>query len=292
MALAVSTTPSRPANAARSQAVAAIASTWRFPQRDAVAVLQTPYAPVVYLVPRRPQHILVLAFGYPWDDVPDAKILAYAQANVRAWSRFAQQDHVMIVAPVLGGSNFLDFRTLSGRLIDPDTFVNALVDGPARRAMPDSDGKFCIHGHSAGAQFVARYVVANPNRIECAILSAPSTYAMPTLSLAWPFGMAPARDARGRSAPSERSWTAAATGAPIDVLVGSRDVETRPPAPGQTGASRLDRGRAWVKGMQALAAAHHQPSSVRFIEVPGVDHNEPRMAIAAQTLLRGIYLNK
>jgi hypothetical protein len=266
------------------------AKAWRFDQRGAVAVMRTPYAPVVYFAPKHSKRILVLAFGYPWDEVPDSKILSYAKQNVREWEAFARQNGVLIVAPVLGGTNFLDYRTLSGRLIDPDVFVNAIIDGPAQHLVPQSQGKFCIHGHSAGAQFAVRYVIAQPHRVQCAVLSAPSTYAMPNPAIPWAFGMGQAPGAR--AAPSATSWVAAASEAPIDVIVGSKDREPRPDAPGQVGRTRFDRGRAWVGAMNRLAQSAHKASQVHFIEVPGLDHNEPLMAVAARKLLRQEYLTE
>lgn len=282
-----------PLRAGPNHAMASIphseADRWHFDKHQQVATISTRYAPIVYYASASPQHMLVLAFGYPWVEASDATILAYAQANVRNWASFAERNHVLIIAPVLGGSNFVDYRELSGRLVDPDTFVNAVADGPARRLMPGWDGKFCLHGHSAGAQFAARYVVAHPHRLECAILSAPSTYAMPTHAVAWPFGMAAPRNRDQHRAPDEESWGSAATSTPIRVIVGSLDTETRPIAPGQVGASRLERAKAWVLGMHALAARDGKPSRVTFIEVPDTAHDERKMAVAAQRLLERFY---
>jgi hypothetical protein len=233
--------------------------------------------------------VLVLVFGYPWDQASDAKILGYAQANIRDWAAFAERNHVLVIAPVLGGSNFVDYRELSGRLVDPDTFVDAVTEGPARRMVHGWNGKFCLHGHSAGAQFAARYVVAHPHRLECAILSAPSTYAMPTRAVAWPFGMAARRNRDQHPAPAEELWVSAATSTPVQVIVGSLDTESRPMAPGQVGASRLERAQAWVAGMHALAARDGKTSRVTFIEVPDTAHDERKMAVAAQQMLEHFY---
>ena len=265
------------------------ASDVQFNNYQRVATIKTRYAPIVYYVPAHPRHVLVLAFGYPWDEASDATILSYAQANVRDWTAFAEREHVLVVAPVLGGSNFVDYRELSGRIIDPDSFVDAVIDGPTQHLMNRWNGKFCLHGHSAGAQFTARYVVAHPDRLECAILSAPSTYAMPTRAITWPFGMAASHTRGQHRAPSEASWQAAATSTRISVIVGSLDTETRPPAPGQIGASRFARAHAWVAGMHALAARHGGSSQVTFTEVRGSAHDERRMALAAMQILERFY---
>jgi hypothetical protein len=264
---------------------------WRFVTRHSIAVLSTEYAPVAYYVPDAPRHVLVLAFGYPWPDrtASDTKILSYARINLVRWTQFADRRHILLIAPALGGTNFFDFRALGGRLIDPDVFVNALLDGPANKVFPELRGRFCFYGHSAGAQFAARYVIAHPERLECAVLSAPSTYPMPSTSVPWPYGMAPS-DRGARSEIEPKNWVEAATDAPITVIVGSSDLELRPDAPGQVGETRLSRGQAWVESMQALATSHHQASHLSFTEIAGVDHDEFLMAKAARRVLERFYL--
>jgi hypothetical protein len=263
---------------------------WRFVTRHSIAVLSTEYAPVAYYVPDAPRHVLVLAFGYPWPDrtASDAKILSYARMNLAQWTQFADRKHILLIAPAVGGTNFFDFRALFGRLIDPDIFVNALIDGPANMVIPGLRGRFCLYGHSAGAQFAARYVIAHPERLECAVLSAPSTYPMPLTSVSWPFGMAPS-DRGAQSEIGPQAWVEVATGAPITIIVGSNDLERRPEAAGQVGETRLSRGRAWVESMQGLAASHRQASHMTFMEIAGVDHDEFSMAKAARRILERFY---
>ena len=271
-------------------AAAAAAEAWRFPTSGSVAVLKTRYAPVAYYRPSRPQRALFLAFGVPWDDElnSERRILAYAKSNLRSWKRFADQNHVLLIAPAWGGRNFEDFREFAGKLIGPDAFIEALADGPVRRVVPGFDGDFCVYGHSAGGQFTARYLVAHPERLDCALLSAPSTYPAPSEQVSWPFGMAPSGKP-GWRVPDPSRWLEAVTHTPALVIIGSRDTETRPPAPGQDGDSRLARGKAWVKQMRDLAAAHGKPPRLGFLEVADTEHDEGAMARAARRLLAAFY---
>ena len=263
---------------------------WRFVTRHSIAILSTEYAPVAYYVPDAPRHVLVLAFGYPWPDrtASNAKILSYARMNLVRWTQFADRTHILLIAPALGGTNFFDFRALGGRLIGADIFVNALLDGPANRVIPGLGGRFCLYGHSAGAQFAARYVIAHPERLQCTVLSAPSTYPMPSTSAPWPFGMAHL-DGGVLPGIGPKNWIEAATDAPITVIIGSDDLERRPEAPGQVGETRLSRGRAWVESMQALATSHRRASEVSFTEIACVDHDESSMAKAARRVLERFY---
>ena len=117
----------------------------------------------------------------------------------------------------------------------PDEFVNLLADTAGREHIPGFAGRFSLHGHSAGAQFAARYLVTHPHRLDEAILSAPSTFPMPDPGIPWPNGMAAA--ARSEFGPRAAGWLEAATEVRVTVLVGSRDTQRRPPAPAQPDAS-------------------------------------------------------
>ena len=153
-------------------------------------------------------------------------------------------------------------RGLFGRMVDADQFVNDLVDDVGRANIPHFRGRFSLHGHSAGGQFAARYLVAHPGRLEAVVLSAPGAYPFPDPSLPWPNGMAavvrdelsgsledgkaPDQVAGSVYTPRPSCWLAAASEAPVSVLVGSRDTEAQYPEPGQPGSTRIERATAWV----------------------------------------------
>lgn len=186
-----------------------------------------------------------------------------------------------------------------GRRINPDEFVNDLVD-KAGTHVPGSRGRFSLHGHSAGAQFAARYLVSHPGRLEEVVLSAPSTYPFPDPGTPWPNGMATAAWWRPRRRAGERvprlgglsavtprpaGWLAAASEVSVTVLAGSRDTEPRPAAPGQQGSTRLERAIAWVESMGRYAEAGHRAPAIRFVLAEGLDHDEAAMADPAQEML-------
>lgn len=183
-----------------------------------------------------------------------------------------------------------------GAEIDADEFVNRLIDFSAKPLLDNFDGRFALHGHSAGGQFAARYVVAHPNRLLHAVLSAPSTYPFPDPAIPWPNGMGSVtRDAEsGRRrgtvfTPDPHGWLRAATGTRIAVLVGSRDTTTRPASPGEPGTTRLARATAWVQAMTQLAVSSGRPSPVKLEIAPGLDHDEAAIAIPAQRILAGSF---
>lgn len=260
-------------------------------------------AGVASFIPADPVRVLVLGHGYPWVDgsQSDHFLAGYAQAAVGRWTAFARTHHAIVVAPAFGGSEFGGYRALFGRKIDADEFVNAVVDQVAEERIHSFNGRFSLHGHSAGAQFAARYLVMHPERLEEVVLSAPSTYPFPDPALPWPDGMArvvrdrqsgshadgkaPDRAAGAAFIPRPEGWLAAASEVSVSVLVGTQDIESRPPEPGQQGSTRIERAIAWTGSMRRHAEASGGTPSIRLIQAEGLDHDEAAMAVPAQEIL-------
>jgi pimeloyl-ACP methyl ester carboxylesterase len=292
--------PLSPSSDAQTQA-------WRFAISGKVAELRTPYASVMYYVPVHPRKVVLLASGYPWPDgtVSDAELKEYVRSVIQRWVPFADQNGVLLVAPAFGNDGFAGFRGMCGSAIAPDVFVDELIDGPASLAIPNLHGRFSIVGHSAGAQFAARYLVAHPDRLDVAILSAPSTYPFPNSKVAWPFGEAAgsgceasgaptSQDASGHAAanqfaPPVSQWLLVSTSVPTYVMVGTRDLEQRPSAPGQMGATRLARAHAWVDAMRTLANSVGKQPTVQFVSVPNAAHDEEKIVDPASQLLKRVW---
>jgi pimeloyl-ACP methyl ester carboxylesterase len=221
-------------------------------------VLVPDFTRVASLIPSSPVRMLVLAHGFPWPDGSrsDDDLAEYARAAVGRWTAFAEAHRTMIAAPVFGGRDFGGYREMRGRRIDPDEFVDVLVDEMAGEHISHFSGRFSLHGHSAGAQFAARYLVTHPERLEDVVLSAPSAFPFPDPAIPWPHGMAAVVRGGPVFVPRPAAWLAAASEVSVSVLVGSRDTESRPAAPGQQGSTRIERAIAWVDSMCRQAEAH------------------------------------
>lgn len=217
-------------------------------------------------VPPDPSRLLVLVPGQPWPDGSrtDDELTEYARSTVRRWQPFAERHRLVLVAPIFG-SDYPDFRS-GGRAAD---YLGSLANNLIARYLPDSDGRFSLHGHSAGAQFAARFLVTHTDRLSEVVLSAPSEYTFPARSWAWPHGAS--------GAPASADWRAAGRNVHVTVLVGINDIESRPPAPGHRAGTRLDRARAWVAAMQQLAGDNGDRSTVALRLIDGVDHDEIAM---------------
>jgi pimeloyl-ACP methyl ester carboxylesterase len=238
-------------------------------------------AEVTSYAPTRPRRIVAVAHGYPWPDYSrtDAELLEYTHWLCGLWRAFADEHDALVVLPPLGSRRFADYRTLplgdSARAA-PDAFLDRLVDQARQRlAAPDRPG-FALVGHSAGAQFAARYLVLHAHQLDAAVISAPSTYPFPGAGAPWPYGTA--------GAPVNADWLAAASTAAY-VCVGSDDRERQPPGEHQPGLTRLARAVAWTEAMRDIDANAGRVARVSLTIAPGIDHDEERMTGWVQQLL-------
>jgi poly(3-hydroxybutyrate) depolymerase len=148
-----------------------------------------------------------------------------------------------------------------------------------RLGLADSD--FSIWGHSAGAQFVHRFVLFRPSaRIRIAIAAGAGWYTAPDLTTRWPYGL---RHRRLSFTPEDVARWASR---PVVLMRGTLDVgrdihlRTTPEAMAQ-GPDRFERA-AWMHGRIKRIDSS---SPWRLVDVPGVGHDDRLMARAAWPLL-------
>ena len=144
-----------------------------------------------------------------------------------------------------------------------------------------ADADFSIWGHSAGAQFVHRFVLFRPSaQIRIAIAAGAGWYTAPDLTTRWPYGL---RHRRLSFTPEDVARWASR---PVVLMRGTLDVgrdihlRTTPEAMAQ-GPDRFRRA-AWMHGRIKRV----DPGSPwRLVDVPGVGHDDRLMARAAWPLL-------
>jgi pimeloyl-ACP methyl ester carboxylesterase len=227
----------------------------------------------------------------------DESAIQAAKTFLTRWTTFADQERFVLLAPAFDQENFGGhagpgggYRGLFGRQIGADAFVNAIVDETCE-ALPGLPEKFALYGHSAGGQFVSRYLVIHPKRIAAAVISAPGTFAFPDSDIPWTNGMKPLQRRMRwnddepwdevKIAPDPEGWVKAAQ-IPVAVVVGSRDTGEIKPVPGNPGRSRVERARAWVQAMRDLAREHEGTPRIFCVEVADVAHNSARLTPACQ----------
>jgi pimeloyl-ACP methyl ester carboxylesterase len=236
-------------------------------------------------VPAEPE-ILVLVHGTPKDGSAESNA-HYCASN---WIDFAEQQNLILIAPAFNQEDFSSrlgdhamsgYRGLFGREIGADEWVLRLV-GAHQEAFGSVDAPFCLYGHSAGGQFVARFLVTHPESVKSAVITSAATYPQPDTNVAWPWGMGELHAdiewddgtvTRSDMIPDRDKWLRA-TQVPLTVIVGLNDTAELPASliPAQKGVNRFTIGRNWVQDMVAFAQANRLECRFTFEIIPGLGH--------------------
>jgi predicted esterase len=145
---------------------------------------------------------------------------------------------------------------------------------------------FALYGHSAGAQFVHRYLLlTGAPRARRIIIANAGWYSWPSFEIGFPHGPA-------QSAATEAGLRAA-LGRRVTILLGEQDNDPthfqlrRDAATDAQGLDRFSRGQNFFAAAQAAAAARGVPFGWSLGTVPGVAHSNAGMAQAAAAILAG-----
>ena len=218
-----------------------------------------------------------------------------ADRYFREWLPYAQRHAAILVVPEFDEKNFPgtsaynhgNFRNRDGVFLSPDQWsysvIEPLFDEVRRRTGSDANG-YAIYGHSAGSQFVHRFVFFVPKaRYTVAVAANAGSYAMPTFEVDFPFGF-------GKS-PVTEAMLNAALAKPVTVLLGSADndpahpnLPSQPEAKAQ-GPHRLARGEAFFAAAQARAKARNVTFGWKLRFVQDVGHDNGKMAEASAGLI-------
>lgn len=135
---------------------------------------------------------------------------------------------------------------------------------------------YAIYGHSAGAQFVHRFLaLTEAPRVHAAVSANAGWYTRPDLLTAWPFGLG----GTGMTEADLVRWLAR----PMTVLLGTADtaqtssLNQTPEAMAQ-GPHRLARGLSFMEAGLAAAQARGAAFNWRLVYATGVSHDNSRMA--------------
>jgi len=230
--------------------------------------------------------IIVLIHGTP---AKETTAEATASYYLNLWRTFAKKNGYILISPAFNQENFSSregdhalggYRGLFGRNIPADEWVLRLV-----KAFQDfyhlPPNPFFLYGHSAGGQFVGRFLIMHPEEVFKAVISSAATYPQPNPDIPWPFGMT------GLNAdivwdetttrhiniyPEKKNWLAA-TQVPSTVIVGLNDTSELPLFPGQKGNNRFTIAQNWVADMKKLAEENGVESRIKIEIIPGKGHS-------------------
>ena len=251
--------------------------------------------------PSDPPQSLVVIHGTPAKDLSAGETALYYAEH---WAPFAEEQGWLLLVPAFNQADFSSrkgeitdaltgYRGLFGREIGADEWVLRLL-GLGWQALGWEERPFLLYGHSAGGQFVARFLVAHPGLVEMAVISAAVTYPQPDPAVAWPYGMGALSSEitweDGTTAlvevnPDKTKWLAA-TQVETKVIVGLDDLEPQLARPGQEGKVRLAIGQNWVKAMGEFAAENGLESQIVFEAIPGKSHSMLGLLPFCQDALR------
>ena len=204
------------------------------------------------------------------------------------WAPVAEAARLNIAVPEFSRADFPDARSynqgnrysLDGASIEQTLWSFSALEpmfDTLRTTMGLMVSRYSIYGHSAGAQFVHRFLLfETAARVDRAVSANAGWYTMPDSNIPTPFGLG----GENLSDDQVSKWLAR----PMTVLLGTSDTDTtqsslnRSPQASAQGQHRLDRGRAFFEAGRIRADALSVPLGWRLAYAPGVAHDNTGMA--------------
>jgi poly(3-hydroxybutyrate) depolymerase len=211
------------------------------------------------------------------------------------WAELARKHGFIVIVPEFSRADFPGARGYNtGYFTEKDgtarprtqwsfAAIEPLFDD-VRQRFGTTATRYSIYGHSAGAQFVHRFVQFMPEaRIDQAIAANAGWYTMPDPATEFPYGL--------DGAPVDDAALTAALGKRLTVLLGTADTDPNAPNLRKTpeaeaqGPHRFARGQRFFEIGKQAAAAKASRFGWQVVTVPDVGHSNGKMAKAAAPLL-------
>lgn len=164
--------------------------------------------------------------------------------------------------------------------------VPAALFADVRKRYGMETERFGLYGHSAGAQFVHRFLLFVPDApIDRVVAANAGWYTMPDFTAEYPYGL--------RNSTVEEEALNALLQRRLTVLLGDADTLTdqdnlrQTPEAAAQGPHRYARGHRFFEVARDQAERLGIPFSWQLVTVPGADHDNARMAPAAVRHLLG-----
>lgn len=238
---------------------------------------------------------LTIHYAAPDNPAPDAKIVIVIHGVRRNadeyrdnWIALADRYGFIVAAPEFAEDDFpgsAAFQT--GGVIGPDgaaapvsdrafAAIEPLFDAVKRRWASGQTG-YALFGHSAGAQFVHRFILFTPKtRVTQWAAANAGWYTLPDFDTAWPYGL--------KGAPIGRARLIAALETPGAVMLGAGDDDPNADYLRKTeeaeaqGPHRLARGIHFYDSGRLAARTLDARFAWRLSATPGIAHDNRAMA--------------
>jgi len=207
------------------------------------------------------------------------------------WNELAKEHDFLLVVPEFNERNFPGVEAYNlGNVFDRNdnivsksrwsySAIEPIFD-EVRRRFSMTTPRYSLYGHSAGSQFVHRFIFHVPGaRVSQVVSANAGWYMMPDFEEDYPYGL--------RRSAVTRDNLAAALQLPVTILLGEEDNDTehpslrRSPEAMAQGDHRLERGFSFYSTAKAYAERKSIPFNWQLVTVPGADHDNSLMAPAA-----------
>jgi len=211
------------------------------------------------------------------------------------WEPIVRGRNVLVLAPEFSDENYPNSESYNlGSVVDEDgrlrprrewsfNVVEALFDAVVAD-LGSNARDYSLFGHSAGAQFVHRFVEMMPgNRARVAVAANAGWYTMPDDRVEFPYGL--------KGGPMRTVDLGPAFAQHLVLMLGTSDTDPEDGAlrrdddADKQGVTRLERGRAFFRTAHHVADSRAMPFAWRVVEVPNLAHSHTEAARAAAPLL-------
>jgi len=210
------------------------------------------------------------------------------------WEPLVKERNVLVLVPEFPEDVYPVTSYNLGNLVDSDgsarpqeewTFavIEALFD-QVRRDVQSEAEHYNMFGHSAGAQFVHRFVeFMHPHRLGAAVAANAGWYTVPDGSDDFPYGLDGSQLSVEDLGPAFASELIILLGA--DDIDAEDDLLRHDEQSDAQGLNRLERGLNFYLAARDTAAAESMPFQWELRVVSGIDHDHTQMAKAAAEFL-------
>lgn len=211
-----------------------------------------------------------------------------------SWAEYARTGDFLLLVPEFDkisypGQQYSQGNILSknGQPIHAENWAFAVIESIFDYIKTDTRlvaEKYNLYGHSAGAQFVHRFVLFLPDaRLEKAVAANAGWYTMPVFQTAFPYGVL---DTNLNSMLLGRAFSKN-----LIVMLGSADTDSnhkflnKSPQAILQGRNRLERGQNFFNSARATAVKLGTQFNWKLIIVDGAGHSNSKMSKEAVKLL-------
>jgi pimeloyl-ACP methyl ester carboxylesterase len=198
-----------------------------------------------------------------------------AKEHAVYFAPFAEHYGVILVAPLFPKHRFSGYQRLGyeAKGERPDHALDRIVSEAGQLTGAHTD-KLFMFGYSGGGQFVHRYALVYPQRVERIVSAAAGWYTFPDPDVVYPRGVK-----KVPAFPDTALGPARFLRIPASIMVGEQDIKRddkfrkSQKLDRHQGTTRLERGKNWVTAMRAAARAHHLDTPYDFQVLPGCNHS-------------------